>query len=225
MNIDWWAFLLFALLGSFGHCVGMCGAIVASYARVCGHYGHLYYSIGKTSAYMILGAAAGAMGSLFQLNPLSSSLLFVALGVMMIAFGLSMGLQTSFLIKFERSLIKFIPIQKCFVYARHIGARGILILGFSNGLLPCGLVYMALLSAAGSGSALLGMLLMALFGICTLLPLLLFGTFAQWLSTAWHGILMRCVGVFVIIFGCWFISVGINTFFQPTHQHPVMHQH
>ena len=57
-----------AFLGSFGHCVGMCGGIVIAYSstKIKSHwtkqvqaFAHLLYSFGRITTYMILGALFG----------------------------------------------------------------------------------------------------------------------------------------------------------------------
>ena len=54
-----------ALLGSFGHCIGMCGGIVVAYSstKIKSEYSktiqsvaHLLYSFGRVTTYTILGA-------------------------------------------------------------------------------------------------------------------------------------------------------------------------
>ncbi len=222
MTIDWVAFIVFAFLGSFGHCVGMCGGIVASYAGSFGILGHLYYGFGKTSAYIILGAIAGALGGIFRFHPTTFAILFILLGIAMIFFGAHIALQSQLLGKLEQKLAGFVPIAAMFRFARTLGTKGIFILGFANGLLPCGLVYMALLTAAGSASALIGGALMGIFGICTLVPLYAFGALAQWLGSRYRGFVLRALGLFAIGFGIWFIITGVGMFTDPT---ATMHKH
>jgi sulfite exporter TauE/SafE len=60
-----------AFLGSFGHCIGMCGGIVVAYStikiepsssKVSKSIAHLLYSFGRVLTYSILGAMFGALG-------------------------------------------------------------------------------------------------------------------------------------------------------------------
>ena len=222
MSIDWVAFIAFAFLGSFGHCVGMCGGIVASYAGSFGLLGHAYYGIGKTSAYIMLGAIAGALGGIFRFHPTAFAALFIALGIAMLFFGAHVALQSRLLGRLEQKLASFLPIAAMFNFARTLGTKGIFILGFANGLLPCGLVYMALLSAAGSASPLVGGALMGIFGICTLIPLYAFGALAQWLSSRYRGFVLRALGLLAIGFGIWFIITGVGMLSSPE---AMMHKH
>ena len=60
-----------AFLGSFGHCVGMCGGIVIAYSstkiksdwtKKIQAIAHLLYSFGRVTTYTILGALFGLVG-------------------------------------------------------------------------------------------------------------------------------------------------------------------
>ncbi len=61
-----------AFLGSFGHCIGMCGGIVVAYssAKVDAGFSkqkqilsHLLYSFGRVSTYVSMGVLFGYLGS------------------------------------------------------------------------------------------------------------------------------------------------------------------
>ena len=77
--------------------------------------------------------------------------------------------------------------------------------GFLNGLLPCGLVYMAVLGAVATGTALQGSLYMMLFGLGTI-PLM---TTAIWvgnfLSTNVRKRIRKTIPVFLAIIAILFI--------------------
>lgn len=85
-----------------------------------------------------------------------------------------------------------------------------LTIGFLNGFLPCGLVYMAVFGAIASGNALQGSLYMALFGIGTI-PLM---TSAIYLGNFLNGQvrqrIRRAIPIFVVIIGCLFIIRGLG---------------
>ncbi len=54
------------LLGGFGHCIGMCGPVVATYSLGLKHQGiapHLFYNLGRITTYSILGGFIGLTGS------------------------------------------------------------------------------------------------------------------------------------------------------------------
>ncbi len=74
-------------------------------------------------------------------------------------------------------------------------------LGLLNGLLPCGLVYEALLIGATSARPLTSGLGMLAFGAATIPALVVFGVGAQMLSVRARRALVWVGGVFVVLVG------------------------
>ena len=85
-----------------------------------------------------------------------------------------------------------------------------LTIGFLNGFLPCGLVYMALFGAIAMGTAAQGSLYMILFGLGTI-PLM---TAAVYFSSLLKGVtrkkVQKLIPVFVILVGALFIVRGLG---------------
>ena len=85
-----------------------------------------------------------------------------------------------------------------------------LTIGFLNGLLPCGLVYMAVFGAVATGSIMDGSLYMMLFGLGTI-PLM---TTAIYFSGMLNGMLrkrvQRLIPIFVVLVGTLFIIRGLG---------------
>jgi sulfite exporter TauE/SafE len=79
------------------------------------------------------------------------------------------------------------------------------------GLVPCGMVYGALLAALLSGSAVRGALLMLAFGLGTLPNMLALGLSAQWMAgLKGNRVLRRFAGLFIIFFAvAGFLRSGI----------------
>ena len=85
-----------------------------------------------------------------------------------------------------------------------------LTIGFLNGFLPCGLVYMAVLAAIAGGNALNGSLYMAVFGLGTI-PLMTTAIyFSQFLKGAIRQKIQKAIPVFVVIIGLLFIIRGLG---------------
>jgi sulfite exporter TauE/SafE len=74
-------------------------------------------------------------------------------------------------------------------------------MGALNGLLPCGLVYSALLVTASSSGALPGALGMFLFGAGTIPALLVIGIGARVLSVRTRQALARGAGFLIVLIG------------------------
>lgn len=205
------------LLGGFGHCIGMCGPIVASYAlhnssakffsRVVSH---ILYNTGRITTYMFIGAVMGMTGSFVnvagRLTGLQNVVAILA-GLFMILMGLSIsGLfgTTQWLeshnnlimkaargLSYEKSLWRYYPLGALF------------------GFLPCGLSYTVFIAAAGTGDLFSGMLLMVFFGLGTFPSLFLFGISASLISSKLRGLLYRIAGFIIIGMGMYFLVKGL----------------
>jgi hypothetical protein len=85
-----------------------------------------------------------------------------------------------------------------------------LTIGFLNGLLPCGLVYMAVFGALASGGAMEGSLYMAVFGLGTI-PLMTTAIYlGNFLSGKVRQHIRKAIPVFVIFMGCLFVLRGLG---------------
>ena len=85
-----------------------------------------------------------------------------------------------------------------------------LTIGFLNGFLPCGLVYMAVFTAIATGNALQGSLYMFIFGLGTI-PLMTSAIyFSQFLKGNARQRIQKIIPVFVIIIGALFIIRGLG---------------
>ena len=177
------ALALAGLVGSLGHCTGMCGPLVAMLgitARRDGSrlpvFAHLLYHASRVAVYGLLGLAAGAAGSFVSLGGGLSTLaglVSLALGITVVALGVSFLLRTGWA---GRALWGADALTRAMSRAvRRGGTSGIVALGALNGLLPCGLVYSALLAAAAGGSALRGGAAMLVFGAATMPVLIALG--------------------------------------------------
>lgn len=223
---------MIALVGGFGHCIGMCGGIVLAYSSKLTHNAknpqkwlilhHILYNLGRITTYAMLGGIVGALGSVFSLNAALRSALFFFAGVAMILSGLSLLGKISFLMRIEHSLQNSKWYQTTFKKALNLKSPlSLYVLGLLNGLLPCGFVYAFLFSAAGSASPTQGMLIMLVFGAGTLPSLFLFGllTNTMFYQKKFRKILINLTAIAIIIFGGLMLKMGIDTLKNPTTQH------
>jgi hypothetical protein len=101
-----------AFLGSFGHCIGMCGGIVLAYStikiepkssKVSQSIAHLLYSFGRVFTYSILGAMFGALGGVVTFSNNANGALLIFAGIAMVLAGLSLLGKIKFLTLIEHS--------------------------------------------------------------------------------------------------------------------------
>jgi sulfite exporter TauE/SafE len=207
--VSFGALALAGLVGSFGHCMGMCGPLVAMLGVTARRDGsrlpalsHLLYHASRIAVYCLLGVAAGAAGSFLSFGGglhTASGILSLVLGAVVVALGVSLLARTGWA---GRALWGGDALTRAMSSAvRRGGTSGIMALGALNGLLPCGLVYSALLAAAAGGSALRGGAAMLVFGAATIPVLIALGLGAARLGLRARSFLTTLAGVLIIAVG------------------------
>ncbi|MBK6284010.1 MAG: sulfite exporter TauE/SafE family protein [Draconibacterium sp.] len=88
--------------------------------------------------------------------------------------------------------------------------QSLFFIGMLNGLLPCGLVYMAIAGAIGTGNAAEGTLYMILFGLGTIPMLLTISLAGNIMSQAIRRKINKLITVMVIVVGLLFILRGLS---------------
>ena len=215
-TVDLIGFLTLGLLGGFGHCVGMCSPFVlfvsrryapARGGRLAAFGAQGWYTAGRVATYAVLGAAAGAVGGVVEL---AGALLGIQRAAAMIAGG---ALVVSALV----ALSGLVPSlgRGGGVFTRvsgmlkgrvpgHPAAAGLFL-----GLLPCGLLYSALIAAVARGGAVDGAAALALFGVGTA-PALLGVSVADELLARHRPFVNRLSQVFLLAMGIWFVWTGLT---------------
>jgi sulfite exporter TauE/SafE len=191
--MGFWELQAMALLGLMGtgHCIGMCGPLVAAFPGSAGRFrAHLWYHAGRLATYGVLGVVAGAIGSGIGKVAAAaggSELLWVAraqVGLSILAGGvlLLMGMARIGLLREPEWMAAASParIPGFGAFARTVAGRpsdaGMLAVGALMGLLPCGLSYAAFARAMAAEGPLEGGLMVLCFGAGTLPGLLVLGT-------------------------------------------------
>jgi len=205
------AFVL-GLMGSF-HCVGMCGPIALSLPLRGNNFwqkmtGGLLYNIGRTITYGAMGALFGLIGQGFHLLGFQQ-LISILMGTFMIV---SVTLPFLFKNRMPGSFEFFTAplrrtIQRLF---RVRSYKGLLLIGLLNGLLPCGLVYLAIAGAIGTGSVYFGIAFMVLFGLGTLPMMLLISWIGNLFTIAVRNTMNEIIPYIVVLIGVLFILRGLS---------------
>ena len=228
----WIAFTL-GFLGSL-HCAGMCGPLSLAYfsARNGGLRTSVLdaflYQGGRIGAYMVLGLVMGGLGSIAVLGGLQR-VLTIVLGVTFLAmFVFSVH---------PDKLATFVPGWRR-LYSMLTGKLTHLLsgsaavpawfFGFTNGLLPCGLVYLGISGALSLGNIWGGMGFMLFFGLGTwpMMVAVLLGF--RWITpavrqrfTRIYPLAMALLGLYLIYRGSMSVLPLELNFIEAMH-HPVM---
>jgi len=217
--VNIFSIMTIAFLGSFGHCIGMCGGIIIAYSstKIEDEWGkskqataHILYSIGRVFTYVILGAMFGSLGGVAMFNNLANGSLLIVAGVFMILAGLSLSGKIKFLTLIEHSMSSTSWYKRAFRELLHTKSLfSFFVLGMLNGLLPCGLVYFFAVAAASTASPLYGAFVMLIFGLSTIPALFSLGFFVGlYKNGKFRKIMIRLAAISVIIFGVYTINQG-----------------
>lgn len=206
--------ILLGLLGSL-HCLGMCGPIAfmlpLDRSRPQKKLLQLsLYHLGRLFSYGLLGLAFGFVGKSLQLFGLQQKL-SIAIGVLIILLAIVPS-------KYYSRLSVTGPVYKAIGKVRSKLGKELkkqssdtfLTIGFLNGFLPCGLVYVALFAAIAIGSPAQSGLYMVLFGIGTI-PLMTTAIYAFTLfGNGVKARIRKLIPVFVVLIGLLFIVRGMG---------------
>jgi len=206
------------LLGGFGHCVGMCGPLVAAFGlatpgapvvRILRP--QLAYHFGRITTYSLIGAAMGLTGSFVNVAGRLAGFqdaVAVAAGMLMVALGVGAAAAASW-VRWAEGRIAGKVAGVVRGLAEDSAGRAYP-LGLVLGFLPCGLSYSAFAGAAATGGLVPGLLFALFFGLGTLPALLVAGWAAALLSARARGYLYRIGGALVALLGILFVLRGLH---------------
>ena len=200
-------------LGSFGHCVAMCGPLAVAFSlsakgetswrRQLAFHGLL--NVGRIFSYLMVGAAIGAVssvaiagGQIAGLGSLLRRLMAVVTGLALVWIGLR---------QLNPQLLPTLPVLHPIVGGLHDRLNRTMtraseqyrwwtpaLLGSIWGLIPCGFLYVAQIKAAETGDLWLGAATMLAFGLGTVPAMLAIGVSASRLSADRRSQLFRLGG-------------------------------
>ncbi|MEL6918716.1 MAG: sulfite exporter TauE/SafE family protein [Bacteroidota bacterium] len=206
--------LVLGLLGSL-HCVGMCGpiAFMLPLDRSNGLKKTtqiLTYHFGRLLAYAILGLIFGYLGKSLSVFGIQQKL-SILIGVLLI-FVVLLPYRLFSRYNLSKPVFKIISKikNKLGKELQKKTSDTFLTIGFLNGFLPCGLIYMALFGAIAMGNVWSGSLYMILFGLGTI-PLMTTAIyFSSILKNNVKRYIQKVIPVVVVIIGLLFIIRGMG---------------
>lgn len=225
-------------LGLFGspHCLGMCGGIVTAFglsmqgmtpARKSVLVAS--YHVGRLISYALLGVVASGVGVALFAPLMHQSAPRVLLGAVLVIIGLTL-LGVPLLARLERVGARLwqamAPVRRRVLPMDSVPKA--LFAGLLWGLLPCGMVYGALMLAVANHDTATGAALMVAFGLGTLPMLvatqatvgLLQRTIRQWHLRQINGALLTVAGVAVMVVPMWMATMHQG---GHGHDHTMMH--
>ena len=197
------------------HCVAMCGAACAGISRAAGERSTqalLTFQLSRMVGYALFGAfAAGSVQGLALLGTNTGAIrpVWTMFHAAVLLLGLALllrGRQPAWIDNFGQTVWR-----KARPALARMGPRAPMVLGVAWALMPCGLLYSALLVASLTANASEGAAVMALFSLGTSLSL----TLAPWLllklrggaSGAWA---IRLAGLALAATSGWALWMGLT---------------
>jgi uncharacterized protein len=224
-----WEYAGFFMIGlsvGFGHCIGMCGPIIVAISLNLQERSlmgpHLLYHIGRLATYGVLGAIMGVTGSFTSLMGrmagIQQSLLFLTgLGIMVMGASMAGWIPAIKKSGEEKGRVQLCrnSIQK---FLKTHSPYRFLLLGAALGLLPCGPVYTALLSASRFGmesptqwrGCLMGTGLMLAFGFGTVPAMLIVARLSKTIDSIKRKIIYQFGAIITIFLGAVLAYRGIR---------------
>ena len=211
---DLYTALTIGLIGSF-HCIGMCGPIavalpVGNKSTLGKVSGVLLYNMGRAVTYGVLGALFGLLGKGIEMAGFQQWASIV-LGVVMI-----LSVLFPFLFRGKISVDQLLSgyaarlianFRKLFGRASY---KNLAIIGLLNGLLPCGLVYVAVAGAINTNSVVNGVAYMFVFGLGTIPVMMSVTLLGSVIGQRFRKQMNQVIPVFIVTLGIIFILRGLS---------------
>ena len=196
------------------HCLGMCGPIALAIplnrsSKSAMLFGILQYHLGRVLIYAILGYILGYIGMGIKLFGVLQAISIIAgIGIIIYAWRNKL---TFFKNPFTSSLRHTSLLSRSMgKIMRSESPLKLFLLGALNGLLPCGMVYTALITAVVLGTPILSATSMLAFGLGTLPGLVAFSLFAQQLGNPIRSKINRYLPYLITVVGLLITLRGMN---------------
>lgn len=202
-------------MGLFGsiHCAVMCGPLLFAVQgaqaiswRVI--INKLLYQVGRILTYGFFGMVLGLFGNLATIQGWQRGFsLFTGLLLLCIGLFYFFGKRSQRLANWQTKVVQpFAKLMGKWLYR----PGGSFIAGVLNGILPCGMVYMALASAMSANAWQNSFLFMVLFGLGTLPLLLVFSFAGNAPRNFFKKGFAQVIPYLYVLMGIWFLLRGAN---------------
>jgi uncharacterized protein len=199
--------LVMGFAGSL-HCIGMCSPLAMAVSNLSPRVtlNRLIYNVGRIFTYGILGAIVGTIGWTLPFGNFQN-LVSIILGVTLLLFGVLgvSNLHIPVLTNVLQSATGYL--KKLFgKFLQQKNFAAVFILGSLNGILPCGLTFLALTFCLTLNSPADSFYFMVLFGLGTLPAMLGLTTILMSLVKRFNISLRRLTTTMLILSGCLLIA-------------------
>lgn len=205
------------ILGAAGslHCVGMCGPLsmvlpVQHFPGAKKFLALLLYQLGRIITYSFIGLLFGLAGRQVYIAGYQQWFSIIMGSIVVLLALLYFLKKKEARLTFLNGFYQRVQGLIIRILRSSVNLPGMLALGMANGLLPCGMVYIALASALTFASAGESMLFMAMFGAGTLPAMMLAGYAGNMLNPEIRSLFRKLTPVIISIMGAILILRGLN---------------
>ncbi len=202
--------ILLGLVSSL-HCVGMCGPIIMNvpflHFERSKYWAMATYHFSRILIYFLLGIFSGSIGAAISIAGFQQWLSIIAGAFLLLLFLIP---------KIKNILEKKLnsPVNKIYSsvgeYLFKPTFSSVALMGLVNGILPCGMVYAALIASTAAGSVGGSMLYMVFFGLGTLPLLLSCSVGISFLGNSFRNRFRKIAPYGTLIIGILFVLRGLN---------------
>jgi uncharacterized protein len=204
-------------LGAAGslHCVGMCGPLSLALplhhlTAVKKFVSLLLYQAGRIITYSTIGLLFGLAGRRIYIAGYQQWFSII-MGIIVLSLAMLYFIQKKVVhLKLLNGFYSFIQQQISRLLKSGSGISGFLLLGMANGLLPCGMVYIALAATLSFTGVMQSVSFMAMFGAGTLPAMILVGYAGQWVKPQIRFTIRKLIPVFTALMGVLLILRGMD---------------
>ncbi len=196
------------------HCIGMCGPLAMSLPitsnRLTGRlFAALVYNLGRVSTYAFYGSLIGITQSLLVPFAFQHELSII-MGILLLLLSVYFFLFKQTIHVFNNNKFYQLVTNALGKLYQKSSFKNLYFIGVLNGLLPCGLVYLALASAFATGTVIKSILFMGFFGLGTLPAMWSMVFFANYFSPMIRTYLRKLYPFIFAITGIMLILRGMS---------------
>lgn len=212
-KISYGTSFLVGVIASLSTCMAVVGGLVLSMSASFAKEGNkvkpqMLFHLGRLVSFFLLGGVIGLFGSAFTLGTMSTFMLSLIIGIVMIILGLNL-MDFHFAKKLQPAMPKFLS-KHALGVSKFNHTLTPLLVGIATFFLPCGFTQSMQIYSLSTGSFLSGAMTMFSFALGTL-PALAFVSFSS-LSVSgskWSGVFFKTAGIIVVLFALFNIINGL----------------
>lgn len=214
MTSLYWSALILGLISNL-HCFAMCGPIAMSIpinrkSEATILVSSIVYHTGRILTYTALGLLVGFIGfGIHMVGTLQNLSIIAGVGIIIYAWRYKLLGENADKV-FKTTLPYNINSKLMGIVAKSNSPLKPFLLGMLNGLLPCGMVYTALITSLLTGNAIEGSFSMFLFGLGTYPTMIILMYLTQRTATRFKSKINRFLPIILTIVGLLIVFRGLN---------------